>query len=333
MMDYVGIDVGSKELVIITRRKGKSSQPNVIANTAEKHQALVAHCKKLSKSARICLEATGVYHLDLAATLQHAGLNVMVVNPKAAHNFAKALSSRNKTDAVDAEILAQYAERMEFVPWKCPSRQIMEIRAYARHLAELSHQRTRLKNQLHAITSHRFTPDYLLRDSLTAITTLEQRIELITEHVLSIIEQDESIKAHYDLLVSVKGIADKSAIQLLGELLVLPENMTTRQWVAHAGLDPRQCSSGSSVNKKPHLSKVGNQRLRRALFMPALAAARWETHVKAYYQHLVNDNGLKKIQAVCAVMRKLLHAIHAMFKTGKLFDGGRFYHPSKVQTA
>ena len=158
-------------------------------------------------------------------------------------------------------------------------------------------------------------------------------MECIRQRVLDVIEQDENIKMRYELLLSVKGIADKSAVQILGELLILPKEMKARQWVAHTGLDPRQFTSGTSVNKRPRLSKAGNQHLRRALFMPALSATRWEQHIKAYYEHLVNDNGLKKIQAICAVMRhfnfaqpiKLLHAIYGMFKTCKPFEGNRFY--------
>jgi uncharacterized protein YqeY len=79
------------------------------------------------------------------------------------------------------------------------------------------------------------------------------------------------------------------------------------------------------VAKKPRLSKAGNKYMRLALYMPALVAAHSETHIQAYYQHLVNDNGLKKMQALCAVMRKLLHAIHGMLKADKVFDGSRFY--------
>jgi len=127
------------------------------------------------------------------------------------------------------------------------------------------------------------------------------------------------------LLLSVKGIGKTTAIQLIGELLVLPNDMTPRQWVAYAGLDPRVVESGTSVSKKRRLSKAGNGYLRRALFMPSLSASHHEVHVSAYYQHLINDNGLTKLQAICAVMRKLLHAIHGMLKSGKPFDGCRFY--------
>jgi transposase len=83
--------------------------------------------------------------------------------------------------------------------------------------------------------------------------------------------------------------------------------------------------SGTSVNQKPHLSKAGNRYLRLALFMPALSAVRHEKHVNGYYRHLIEDRGLKKIQAICAVMRKLLHAIHGMLKARQPFDGSRFY--------
>ena len=128
-----------------------------------------------------------------------------------------------------------------------------------------------------------------------------------------------------NLLVSIKGVAEKTVIQLIGELAVLPPDMSAKQWVAYAGLDPRHMQSGSSLNKKPCLSKAGNRYLRMALYMPALNAAHKDTHISAYYQHLIQDNGLKKLQAVCAVMRKLLHAIHGMLKSGSPFDGQRFY--------
>ena len=163
--------------------------------------------------------------------------------------------------------------------------------------------------------SNGVTSVYLLKDNQQALGSLEKYIVSIRSKAVQAIEQDELIKARYNLLLNIKGIAQKSAVQILGELLVLPKDMSARQWVAHTGLDPRQFNSGSSVNKKPHLSKAGNQHLRCALFMPALSGIRWEYYVKAYYMHLVNDNDLKKIQAMCAVIHKLLHAIHSMFIT------------------
>jgi len=83
------------------------------------------------------------------------------------------------------------------------------------------------------------------------------------------------------------------------------------------------------VHKKPRLTKAGNRYLRMALFRPALSTTRHDPFVRAYYQHLVETRGLKKIQAICAVMRKLLHAIHAKLKTSTTFESSRFYTPAK----
>lgn len=125
-------------------------------------------------------------------------------------------------------------------------------------------------------------------------------------------------------LISIKGIARASAVQILGEISVLPPDMTVRQWVAHTGLDPRAFESGESVSKPARISRVGNEYLRSALFMPALVAVRYEPRVKAYYEALI-ARGKKPKQAVVAVMRRLLHSIYGMFKHGCDFDGELFY--------
>ena len=87
-----------------------------------------------------------------------------------------------------------------------------------------------------------------------------------------------ALRQSYELVLSVKGIAEASAIALLGEVLVLPEGMSARQWVAMAGLDPRHSQSGKSMNKKPRISKAGNRYLRMALYMPALSASTHDPH-------------------------------------------------------
>lgn len=115
-----------------------------------------------------------------------------------------------------------------------------------------------------------------------------------------------------------------SAMALLGELLLLPEGLTHKQWVKSAGLDPRHVQSGKSIHKQPRLSKAGNRYIRHALYMSALRAKAHDPYVKAYFEHLI-ANGKKPLQAVCAVMRTLLHAIHGMLKHHQPFDNTRFY--------
>lgn len=324
-MNFAGIDVGSDELVLAIRKGGSSHKPRSFANSPTDHAALIKALHH-AKVTRVCVEATGVYHLDLTVALHDAGgIEVMVVNPKAARRFAEAMMNRTKTDPVDAALLAEFAERMPFVAWVRPSNEALALRAYGRYLAALTKQCTQLKNQLHAWQQSHTTPAAIVEAVTAQIQELDIQIELMRAKALELILNHSALRQPYELLLSVKGIAHASAIALLGELLVLPDDMNARQWVAMAGLDPRHYQSGSSVNKKPRISKAGNKYLRMALYMPALSASSHDAHLRGFYHHLIEHRGLKKLQALCAVMRKLLTAIHAMLKTATPFDGARLF--------
>jgi transposase len=321
-MNVCGIDVDSRHLSVVVRKKGKNGALQTFKNNALDHCQLVQMLHDRGVK-RVCLEATGVYHLDLAVTLCAAGFEVMVLNPKVARRFAEALRERQKTDKVDAQMLAEFAERMPFVAWQSPRTEVLSLRLIARRLLALTTQRTAAKNHLHAAKALGRTPAVVLEDIELSIGQLKAQIERLRAAALELIAEDEVLCEILPLLTSVKGIAEGSAIQLMGELLVLPEDMSARQWVAMAGLDPRHHQSGTS-QKKARISKAGNRYLRQALYMPALSASRHEPHVAAFKNHLVHNRGLKKIQAVVAVMRKLLHAIHGMLRTATPFDGARF---------
>jgi transposase len=181
----------------------------------------------------------------------------MVINPKAAHNFAKALMTRSKTDAIDAENLAIYAERMPFEAWDRPDDECISLRATAPRIAALSKQKTQTKNQLHALVSTVETPVLVIEQAEQLINVLDAQIKTLRDSALSIIHLNEALEQAYTLITGIKGIAQASAIQILSELMILPKDMTARQWVAHAGLDPRIFDSGSSVSKKPRISRWG----------------------------------------------------------------------------
>jgi transposase len=156
--------------------------------------------------------------------------------------------------------------------------------------------------------------------------TLEKRIDALATDAPALISKHPELARALGLLVSIKGIANTSAIALMGELLLLPLGLSHRQWVKFVGLGSKAFESGKSAHKKARLSKAGNRHLRPALYMPALSAKQHDTRVKAYFRHLV-ASGKKPLQAACAVMRKLLHAIHGMLKHDKSGRVGRFFCP------
>jgi len=324
-LNYAGIDVGHKTLDVVVRKKGKSLKCKSINNTVAGHAELIRYLRKHSV-ARVGLEATGYYHLDIAMELDNASdIDIMIINPRSSKHFANALMSKIKNDAIDAEILAKFVERMDFVTWRSPDHEVFALRACGRRLVSLTKERTKAKNQLHAFSLTKRTPTFIIEDIALTIEQLDRQIDTMVSYALEIIKQSDQLAKRYRRLISIKGVADKTAIKLLGELGVLESNMSAKQWVSHAGLFPREFQSGTSVNKRTSIGKVGNKYIREALYMGALSAAKHDPNIRGFYQHLIHDNGLIKIQATCAVMRKLLVAMHTMLKTDKPFNGQLFY--------
>jgi len=317
MLQFVGIDVSAKKLEVAAQKQFE------VANTAEGHKKIVRYLTRKGRTARVCMEATGNYGLDLALALQRAeGVEVMLVNPRAAHHFAKAMMKRSKTDPVDARVLREYAQRMDFHPWTPPAKELLELRALARRTVALSGMVTQEKNRLHAAESTSELA-FIRHDIEVNIRHLKRRLEELEKQQRRLIERNVQLRDAIRHLTSTKGIAMTSAVQIYGEICVLPADMTPRQLTAHAGLDPRHFESGTLVGKT-RISKRGNKYLRRALYMPVLSGVQHDPHMKAFYEKLVN-NGKAKLQAQVAVMRKLLHSIHGMLRHSEDFNGQKFY--------
>lgn len=321
----VGIDVSQDTLDVACRDDLRSPARSArFENTAPGRRKLISWLTKRGKHARVVMEATGVYGLDLALDLHRASrTEVMVLNPHISRRFADACAQRSCTDATMALSLLEYCARMDFVPWTCPSPAALELRALARRIAALVQERTRERNRLHAASATDAANKVVCNDIEVNVRHLQRRIALLEQHAMQLINAQPEIRERFDCLTSLRGIAQASAIQLLGELLVLPPDMTVRQLVAYAGLDVRHVASGTSVSQPPRISKRGNAHLRRALFIPALVSSRWEPHVRLFREQL-EARGKLPLQAHVAVMRKLLHSIYAMLRDRKPFDGSKF---------
>jgi transposase len=324
-LNNVGIDVSAKTFTVIIDHEGSRTEAFDLPNETKGHKKLIKMITKKGFSARVVLEATGVYSLDLALALHRAQrVEVMVANPRTIGQFAGAYMRRSKTDALDANIIVEFAMRMEFEAWKPPEPHTFDLRAISRRVEGVIKMATQEKNRLHAATSFDEMSEVVRNDIEVNIRHLERRIERLREQARELIAEHPDLERAFLHITSVKGIANSAGIQILAELSILPKDMDVRQWVAHAGLDPRVFQSGTSVNKPARISRQGNVHIRRALFMPALVAVQYEPHVKAFYEKLLGRRKTK-MQANVAVMRKLLHAIYGMMKHDRDFDGEKFY--------
>jgi len=321
---FCGIDVSAATLAVALIEQDQPLQQCEFANRASGHKALIGWLGKRKAPVRVSLEATGIYSLDLALALDAAdGIEVAVLNPKMVNRFAQTLR-RSKTDSADAQVLAEYSQRMPFMAWQPPSLNGLRLRATGRHIAALVAQHTREQNRLHAVAGSRAAPTCVLQDLKRSLASLLKRIVKMRRAARELIRADADIEQRFRLLTSIPGIAETSAVQILGELVLLAPDLTVRQWVAHSGLDPVHQDSGASVHKRSRISRAGNRHLRRALYMPALSAVRWDPHMKAFYEAL-QARHKTKLQAILAAARKLLHAIYGIFKTKTSYDGNKLF--------
>lgn len=184
-------------------------------------------------------------------------VEVMVVNPRAIKDFSRACMQRAKTDAVDAGCILEYLERMPFTAWQPPAPEILKLQAINRRIEQLHTELTREKNRCHAAQFAGTSADAIAHDIEINIRHLERRIERMQESGLQLVRRVPELATKLAHLVSAKGIGEVSAIRLLAELLVLPDDLAAAQWVAHAGLDPRHYESGTSVHRP---RRISNQR-------------------------------------------------------------------------
>lgn len=300
-----GIDVSAATLSVAVRGSDNVVREYTVSNDDAGHRTLCRILKKDRRPVRVAMEATGNYHFDLAMVLAgQLRIEVMVVNPKAARKFAEAQMRRAKTDRVDAHVLLEFLERMEFTRWLAPSEAFMRFRILGRHLTSLIVQRVAAQNRLHAARAIKLTPSVVIDDIQDHIDGLSKRIDTVQAEALATLRLDADLLERFNALVSIPGVADRSGIQILAELATLPQDMTPDEVVAHAGLDPRPRQTGNTDPRRG-ISRVGNPRLRGALYMPAVVAAKHSPAVTAWYHKLLDREKLPLVAQV-AVMRRLL---------------------------
>lgn len=260
-----------------------------------------------------CMEATGRYWEELAFYLHEQGHKVSVVNPARIHHYAKSQLARNKTDKLDAEIIARFCQREEPAAWSPPRPEVRELQALTRHLQVLEGNRTQESNRLAS-----GIPSDDVRALLQQhLQFLEGQIAELKERIQEHINKHPTLKQQRDLLESIPGIGDLTAAVLLGENI--QSFASARSLAAYAGLNPRLHLSGTSVRGKPTLSKTGNSHIRRALYFPAITAARFNPIICRFCGRL-KERGKHNMVVIGAAMRKLLCLAFGVLKSGVPFD-------------
>lgn len=314
MSAYVGIDVSKATLDVAIQSQEQPFHFQV-TNHVSGHMQLIQHLRAYTKIACVGLEASGRYGETLAQRLYEAGFAVCYINPNQIHTFAQVHLHYNKTDKQDALLIARFCQAYQPPLWQPTHPLHQQLQQQTRYLRSLEAMRQQECNRLQSG----------LRDS-TVQSLIQSHIDYLSTQILrlqqaiyDLIEQHTSLQHQHQLLTSIPGIGAKSAAVLLAEIGDIHRFANARQLAAWVGITPRQFQSGSSVNRPSRISKQGHIHLRTALYMPALAARRWNPFCHALAQRL-QQRHKPGIAINIAVMRMLLHQVFGILKSGQPFD-------------
>lgn len=289
---YVGIDVSKKTLDLDSYPRSKPMQ---FLNDEQGHARLVAALLELQPKL-IVVEATGGMESSAVAAMATAMLPIVVINPRQARDFAKAIGMLAKTDQVDAHALARFAEAVkpELRPLK--SGEVVELEAILTRRRQLVEMVTAEQNRRLRASGP------IIKDIDAHIIWLKQRIKSVDGDMIGAIKSSPVWQAKADLLLSVPGIGRVTTATLLAELPELG-TLNRREICALVGICPYNRDSGAYRGRRSIWG--GRASVRAALYMATLVATRHNPVIKAYYQKLVNAGKFKKV-ALVACMRKLL---------------------------
>ena len=310
-MQCIGVDVGKQTLVTYD---GEKERVFLNRTGIPEFAEFVDH----GRNVLIVFEATSTYSSKLEALCRERGIPMVRLNPRLIPSLREVNNKRSKTDQTDAELLYQYGvergkdEAREPLPADSLARAISAQLAIYRVTQKA---RVAYQGLLEALSQDPSTPRELLAELDETITTLKEKEQECIARAEEIIKNDEQAARSRQVLQTIPGIGPVMAITLLALFRRYP-GTNRKQIVALAGLDPIEHRSGSSVHKKPRISKRGSSEIRKRLYEATLSAARFNPAVKGIY-HRLKERGKPEKVARIAAARKLLLIAHAIYKSSE----------------
>jgi transposase len=309
----LGIDISKAKFDVALLRDGKYKHKR-FSNDAKGQQALLDWLGHQGvESIHACLEATGIYGEPLAEFLVDAGCTVSLVNPARIKGFAQSELVRTKTDKADAALIARFCAAMQPAAWQPQPKDIRQLRDLVRRLEALIDMRQQERNRLEA--AHGLIKEQLQAHVSYLNEQIKQTRRLINQHI----DNHPDLKDRKQLLATIPGIGEATIHVILAEFGDITRFKSAKALAAFVGAAPRLRQSGTSLRERGMLSKVGRSALRKAFFMPALVALRYNPLLIAMKQRLTAA-GKPKMTIVGAAMRKLIHIVYGVLKSKTPFD-------------
>ena len=319
---FAGVDIAATTFAASWTTAGAPRDRSVtFAQTSDGFTAFQDRLRRLDippAETLVVIEATGSYWVALAVSLHEAGFAVAVVNPAHAHNYALSLPRRAKTDALDARVLAQFAAERQPPRWTPPPQVYHELRQRLVARDGLLSMRQQARNQRHALEQWPIVIDSVREHLEAVIAELDTRLTALDAEITAVLS-DGAWAESAALLRGISGIGMVTTAWLLVGTLNFQACASAESAAAYVGLVPLARESGSSVRGRAQIGHGGHARLRTALYLATLTAARFNPQIKAHYERLRAAGKPKKV-ARCAAARKLLHLAYAVVTKHQPFD-------------
>lgn len=324
----LGIDMAKSTFDVHLLAEEKASSHS-FANTPQGFEALAQWLNQRGVDrVHACMEATGTYGDALALFLYRAGHTVSVVNPARVVAFRFSEGGRTKTDKQDAKLIAHFCLQKRPTAWFPTPEELEQLQVLLLRLEELQgmerQEANRLENSRLDVQTRQEIEEHR--------QDLRVRIQGAKKRLHAHIEQHQTLNERITLLISLPGIAELSAARLLAEIVDIKRFKTVKQFVAHAGLAPQERSSGTSVHGKAFIGKSGRKKLRKSLYMCAVASSTHDPAMHAYAQRLRQRGKPAKV-VLTAVMRKLLHMVYGILKTEEIYDPSKAFSQTPLTSA
>lgn len=317
---WVGGDVSKRKIDVALMDERSKYKSRVFENTSVGHAALmnwlVEHGAAL-QTTHVCMESTGPYSEAPATALVDAGWRVSVVNPARVKGFAQGELSRNKTDKSDAKLLARFCKQQEPEAWQPAPLEYRQLRALVDRLVALKemHQQECNRLESHELGGH----DQAIASVQQHLDWLDQRIRELQRQIDDHIDGNPQLRRDAELMQSIPGVGATTISRVMAYVGDIRRFKSAKALAAFIGVTPMLKESGSSVKGRTMISRIGHKAARQALYMPGVVAMKYNPTIKAMRERLL-ATGLAKKAIVCASMRKLVHQIFAIVKSGKPFD-------------
>lgn len=314
-MDVLGIDLAKLSFDATLLLSSGTQHYASFSNSAEGFTLLQEWLAQHQVSQlHACMEATNIYWQALATWLHAQGYRVSVVNPARIKGYAQATMQRNKTDKLDSAVIASFCAKHRPNAWEPLSQEQQHLRALVRHRLDLLQTQLQQQNRL------RDTTDNLVKGSLeTLLKAIAGELAEVERHITEQIAAQSTMQTKLALLTSIVGIGAITAAKLLSEFAELEQYQSAKAAAADAGLTPCHYESGTSVRRRPKMSKIGKAAIRAALYWPAITAMRCCPAIKAFALRLAAKGKPNKV-IIGAVMRKLVHICYGVLKHQTPYD-------------